>query len=416
MARAGSRQRRSRREWGVRLALATGTAVLGYGAVTHATAYKLRGTSPELAHVLAPYDGRITALLSEKLAGPQADAATRAQSDQVARQALAQDGLAVAAIATLGINAQIRGDTPAARRLFAHAQTLSRRDLRTRLWYIEDAVVRDNVPEVLRHYDIALRTSRLAPDLLFPVLGMASADPVVLRALVRTLAMRPVWTNNFIDYMAGSAATDGERRVDPGVSAQLFAALRRAGVSFAEGPPALVVNALATSGRLDEAWSLYATLRPGADRRVTRDRYFRAVRETPAVFDWMPANDASITTSIQRNGASGLFDFAAAPGVGGLLLRQMQLLPPGTYRVAGHSIGIDQPADALPYVALHCASGREIGRVTVPASREANGMFTGRFVIPDECPAQYLSVMARPSSSVSGLEGQLDQLWLEPVR
>lgn len=420
MRRPHASSRRSTRRWAVRVPLAVMAALLGYGALTHAMAYRLRGTDSARAHALAPYDGRITALLSERMSGAEADTATRAESDRMARRALRQDPTAVAALATLGINAQIRGDTPTARQLFAQAQSLSRRDLRTQLWYIEDAVGRGNVPEVLRHYDIALRTSRVAPDLLFPILGTASADPAVRAALVRTLATRPVWANGFIDYMAGAETGGGTSLAgggaDPSVAAQLFAALRRAGVPIAEGPPALVVNALAAARRFDQAWTLYATLRPGADRRMTRDQGFRAVRETPAVFDWVPANDTGITTSIQRNGDSGVFDFAAASGAGGLLLRQLQLLPAGAYRVAGHSSGIDQPADALPYVALHCVDGRELGRVTVPASNQANGKFAGRFIVPSGCPVQYLSLIAQPSQSVAGLQGQLDRLWLEPAQ
>ncbi|MFV3517295.1 hypothetical protein ACNJD8_22045, partial [Mycobacterium tuberculosis] len=108
------------------------------------------------AYSLSSHDGRIGALLSAALSSTEVDKATRERSDRIARQALVQDPTAVAAVATLGINAQLRGDTGPARRIFAYANQLSRRDLRTQLWAIEDAVSRNDIPGVLNNYDIAL--------------------------------------------------------------------------------------------------------------------------------------------------------------------------------------------------------------------------------------------------------------------
>ncbi|MDT9096849.1 hypothetical protein RSW32_26335, partial [Escherichia coli] len=76
-------------------------------------------------------------------------------------------------------NAQLHGDVGAARRLFAYGQRLSRRDNSTQLWAIEDAVARNDIPDVLRHYDVALRTSPNLADILYPVLASASADPAI---------------------------------------------------------------------------------------------------------------------------------------------------------------------------------------------------------------------------------------------
>lgn len=89
------------------------------------------------------------------------ETARRREADRLARLALRQDPTAVAALATLGLNAQIRGDTNSARRYFAYSDKLSRRSLTTRLWAIEDAVARDDIPAALRNYDVALRTSAI---------------------------------------------------------------------------------------------------------------------------------------------------------------------------------------------------------------------------------------------------------------
>jgi hypothetical protein len=193
-------------------------------------------------------------------------------------------------------------------------------------------------------------------------------------------------------------------------------ALRRTGVPIPQEVTAWVVAGLASRNLTDAAWSYYASVRPAADRRASRDFDFTADLTSPTPFDWTPVNDAGVTTSIQRDGKGGVFDFAASPSVGGPLLQQTQMLPPGEYRLLGRSIGIEQPERSRPYWALNCHDGRELGRVEMPNSAQANGVFGGRFSVPAGCPVQTLLLVARPSDSVSGVAGQIDQVRLYPDR
>src|SRR3546814_9998889 len=75
---------------------------------------------------------------------------------------------------------------------------------------IELAVARDDIPSALRHYDIALRTKKNAPDLLFPVLTSALTNPTIRTELVKTLGGRPKWSNDFISHAARSDADRSE--------------------------------------------------------------------------------------------------------------------------------------------------------------------------------------------------------------
>lgn len=409
MARRQSRlPRRSPKEWSVRIALALLAVVLGYFAVTHSLAQVLRTKAPEQAHRLAPYDGRITAYLSAKMSGPGATAEERAESDRLARLALQQDPTAVAAVATLGINAQLRGDTKAARRYFEYSDKLSRRDLRTRLWFIENAVAREDIPEALRHYDIALRTSRAAPDLLYPVLGSAISDATIRTELAKTLAAKPAWTEGFIGYVAGNG--------DAVSVARLFQDLHRANVVIPDPAQASVIGRLVAEENYSAAWSYYASVRPNADRRRSRDASFTANLTAPSPFDWAPlGGDAGISTVIQSGSQDGIFDFSAPAAVGGPLLQQLQLLPTGDYVIEGRTIDLDQAETARPYWVLICTNGRELGRVEVPNSSENGGVFRGRFTVNAGCPAQYLRLVARPSNAIGGLSGQIDEVQLRPA-
>ncbi len=406
MSRRHDPMRRSPREWAAHIVLAAGVAVLGGFGVTFSIAQAVVGRNPAFAYRLAPYDGRITAAYATSLSGVEATPQDHARAETLARIALLQNPTAVAAAATLGVNADMRGDTAAAQRFFAYGSVLSRRDLRTQLWNIEELVRRGDVPGALRQYDITLRVSPEMGDLLYPVLVAASSDPNIRTALVKTLAAKPVWADGFVNFLAA-------RGTEPQSNAVLFQGLRHAGVAVPAVAQASVVNALVGAGHIDAAWSYYATLRPGVDRRRSRDSGFTTNLEAPSSLDWEAVDDGIGLAAVIRD---GVFDFSAPASVGGAMLQQMQLLQPGKYRLAGRSIGIDQIPDAHPYWMLRCSDGRELGRVNVPNSTVANGNFSGTFVVPAGCLVQTLVLVARPSDAVTGLSGQIERVELAPIR
>lgn len=402
--------RRSLREWAIRISLAMAALAVGSFSISHTIAQVLVKNDSVLAHALAPWDGRITAALAASLAGPEATPADRRRGDALARQALRQDPTTVAAASTLGVNAQIRGDGETASRLFVYSEKLSRRDLQTQLWKIEEAVTRNDIRGALHHYDIALRAKGQSWALLFPILASASADAQVRGALVQTLTSKPLWTEYFVYNVASNPP-------DPKTASLLFLDLRRAGVPVSHAAHASAINALLGGGFAEEAWNHYATIRRGVDRRRSRDPRFVGAGENPTAFDWSPVNDGGVSGSIQRDNSGGVFDFSVPATIGGPLLQQLQMLPPGRYRITGHGNGIEQAAGSRPYWVLICRSdGRELARVTMPNSSVAGGKFDGQMVVPTGCPLQVLMLAARASDAVSGLAGQIDTVQLAPAQ
>lgn len=378
--------------------------MLGYHSVTFSLAQVLAKSDPARAHRLVSYDGRITARLAARISGGAATIADRRRGDVLAKLALRQDPMVVAAVSVLGVNAQVRGDAGAARRLFTYAEKLSRRDTATQLWAIEDAVGRGDVKAALRHYDTVLRVRPQLSELLYPILAGASAEPAIRAELIRTLVARPAWSGSFITYIAGSGP-------DPWATAGFLAGLHRAGVAVPDAARVSIVNALVAGNLFDQAWAYYAGIRPGVDRRRSRDPKFTARIEIPTLLDWTPISDAGATAVIE----GGILNFSAPASIGGPLLQQLQLLPPGTYRLSGHSSGIEQADNARPYWMLSCRNGRELGRVTIPNSGQASGNFLGTFTVPADCPAQLLTLVARPSEEVAGMSGQMDRVELVPT-
>src|SRR3546814_6478314 len=137
------------------------------------------------------------------------------------------------------------------------------------------------------HYDIALRTKKNAPDLLFPVLTSALTNPTIRTELVKTLCGRPKWSNDFISHAARSDA-------DPAASAAFFRGLQATSVPVPDASAVALINRLLAARLFDEAWAYYAAARPGSDQRQSRDPAFTSAIEARSAFDWTAVNGSGV--------------------------------------------------------------------------------------------------------------------------
>lgn len=397
----------SRGGWIGRGVVSLALLALAILSVSYSLAQVVARSNPDAARRLAPYDGKIVAKAAAAAVALDPRLAVDAGIADLARRALRREPMAVVAAATIGLNAEGRQDKRAARAWFNYANRLSRRHSQTQLWAIEDAVVRNDIPMALRQYDIALRTSPKLADVLFPVLVQANAGPDIQRHLAETLAARPLWGDGFATYMAANAD-------DLRPAAQLFTTLHDRGIAVPDAARVGILNALLRQDRPDNAWSYYAAITPGADRRYSRDPDFRTAR-VPSPFDWTTLDDQGISASFQHGPEGGLFDFSAPTGNGGTILQQLQVLPAGRYRLAGNGSGIDQPGRNGPYWVLRCANRRELGRVQTGGSGGKQGQFAGTFDVPRDCPVQSLEFVVPPPDAADGLSGQIHRVALSPT-
>lgn len=407
MPAANRLSRRSPASWAARASLAIGIGVLGWISCTHSLAMSVRTRNPVLAHKLAPAEGRVAGTFARHLLGADADTRTRAKAAGIAEAALRHDPTSVPAAATLGLHRQLSGDTAGARRWFGYSMRLSRRDLPTRLWALEEAVARNDIPDVLAHYDIALRTSRAAPALLFPILAGAISDESVRTPLTRKLLTRPAWAEQLVDHLAGSGT-------DPKSAALLFTALGRGGYPISEPAQTGLINMLVSRDLIEDAWRFYASRQRGVDRRRSRDPMFAKDARAATAFDWTVADEGGVTSAIQNTGGKGFLEFSAPPLLGGVAVRQLQVLPPGAYVLEGRSTGSDLPPDAKPFWTLSCRNGPELGRIPVSGASEA-GRFSGMLRVPEGCAAQMLVLTVPPTDAPSGSAGQITFLQLRPA-
>lgn len=386
--------------------LAVVVLVAAYFSLAHTLANVIVRAAPAKAHALASQDGRIAASAAVEAFYSAPTGGTDDPAALLARKALRRDPTAVDALNVLAMKAQLRGDTSGARDLFSYSLNLSRRDLGSRLWAIEEAVSRGDIKTALTNYDIALRTSPRAPDMLFPVLANAIDEARIRPILIDILASEPVWAEKFIDF----AATSGPK---PQATRLLFEEAAGRSIPIDDDARASVVNSLFAANNYRDAWDYYASFRDGATRDHSRDPEFTFAGETRTIFDWIALEHTTIVPG--SDGERGVADFSVPPTLGGPLLQQYILLPPGTYRLSGLSTGISQSDQTRPYWAVDCVDGPQLGQVPLPNSDEVGGQFEGNITVGGDCPAQVLRLIANPSNDIAGVSGQIVRATLAPV-
>lgn len=391
---------RTQKDWGRRIGLLVVAGLLGYWAIASSLAHTLVRIDPMRAHALMPSNGVIAAAYAQNEFTIRPSLEDDGEIANLARVALRSEPTAVEALSVLGFQAQLREEFQPSNRIFAYSDRLSRRQLRSRIWAIEQAVDRGDIQGALAQYDIALTTSSSAESMLFPVLGQAIAEPRVRSRLLKLLQDKPEWGASFVEYVARSGK-------NPVATMQFFREGQKTGLKVSEPAAANLINALVASGEVEPAWDYYKSLRPTARRSASRDPNFASSDPARTAFDWRPASDPAISASILQDGQSGVLDFAVPSSTRGIAASQMQLLPRGRYALRGQVKLLETAEGAQPYWSVTCADGRELARADVPSTVSGPAEFGTRFSVPQGCPTQELVLNIRSTDDIGGVAGQI---------
>lgn len=372
----------------------------------HSLASVVAKRNPELALRIAPGHAEAAGLVALRSMTATATAGDIARARRLAQSALRSEPLSAVAAGALGLANDRRGQTALARRQIAFSEQLSRRELVVQLWLIEDAVARDDIPGALRRYDTAMRTSRDALGILFPILIGAIDDPAIRAPLADILARRPSWSTQFVQQLAQSGTAFDSIN-------QLYRALRQRGAPVSDLTLATVTTRMVERGQVAGAWTLFQSYRPGADRRGLRNGSFDQPLADATPFDWSRGPESEIVVE-QRPAFDGPALYFETPmGVGGVAARQLLLLSPGAVSIRAMASDTAGLGDNLPYLRLACADGRrELGRQAFPSVGPEGQPFKLDAVVPRDCPAQWIEVVAQAADSLGGAAGYIDNVSL----
>lgn len=358
-------------------------------------AYVVRPADPGLALRIDPANAEVAASRAEQLL--RENPANRAEAEALARRALRRSPVSAAGARMIATTRDLAGDPVAARRLMAYSESLSRRDLPTQVWLIQDAVQHNDVAKALHHYDIALRSSDASKALLFPVLIKALGQPEVVRRLVDILIARPSWGPSFLQQAYNAQDLDG------------FAALLRGLDARGYGvPPDVLAGAearMVDAGRYEAAWQVYGTRHMHAARVGIRDPDFVRLGLSEGPFDWTILAGNGLSVEPRHVGGNDALAYRAATGASGVLARQLLVLPPGTFRLSGVVPDIAEGSPPI-LIRLRCAEN-EVPIVTITAG---SATFTQAFSVPQTCRAQWIDLVAEGGENPLGASGAISGL------
>lgn len=367
----------------------------------------LRRAAPATALRIAPYDAQAKAAEAVLILGGGEDGPQLERAGALARQALERDPTVVGAWRSLAIIAAVRGRAAEATKLMDFASQLSRRDMPTQLWLIEDNVRQNDVIGTLQHYDIVLRTSDSGLDLLLPNLVSSISHDELVGPVAELLATNPPWLPQFFSKFGESAPAHEN-------TAKVLELLRGSGftdpIPYAEVLPARLV----TLGEYKTASRVHAALLAGQlDTKSADDQFGRTPRITP--FDWDMVSEGDVRAEPQLQDGSGghtsLYVFGDQ-GQTGIGASKLFVLTPGIYQLLTDVRGAGGTAPERLTWTLQCAvSSRILAQMDVTPTAEGRRSHAAQVVVPaGDCPAQWLRLEMRAAEGPNPSEAWIDKL------
>ena len=301
-----------------------------------------------------------------------------------ALMALARDPINVVAVRTMGLFAAGRSALPQARALFKYAETLSRHDMPTQLWLIDDAVARNDLTEALQHFDRGLRTALWNTNgLLMERLSAASDDSAVRAALAPILRKRPSWRRTFlVKFIYDSVAPD---RTLPDLFGRID---MRADNADDASVLTMAISRLVELHQYAAATRLY----PGLAHDVLHNAGFEGENRFPPL-DWSLTDNGEITavTGETDDGNGQALQIQASGDQDALAAAQLIILKPGTYQLSAFAKTVTEGDAAIK---ISCATGFQRTQLLLDA--KLADRTSSAFSVPaTACDGQWIEIWIR---------------------
>lgn len=378
-------------------AAAAAVLLLSIGATVHTLALAIAYVDPVAAASLNPRDAAAQTAIATSLAAQEGQRALADEAAKHARRALMRDPTQIEAVEVLAALSERAGNEAATRQAFEYAAELTKRSFPTNMYFVREAALRNDTPEVFRRIDWILRTSTRGTDLLFPLMTQALSDEKSVGLIADRLAKPQPWANDFMVYA-----------FDRTTSAEAIETIARR-VWRAQGRPSdTVANhaifRLIELGAVEPAYDLYVDFKPGqGDQRGIRAGSF-TVASDRYPFDWEYFSNASSSGNRierARTGNSGLAVWAGPGTTNDTVARQLLRLLPGNYTISARTVFDDTSQYLVAEIVVQCLKGGG-SLLRMSLERERN---SGMLAVPAGCEGQWLSVVA--NSTGSGIDGNL---------
>lgn len=382
------------------------TAILAWFAFSNAVVNVTRIGNPSLALQFAYRDAGATAATVDETLANVKSISELLGTESAAKRSLIGQAVNARALRQLGVVAEAKGDIKSARALVTLAAKMSRHDVGSQIWLINDAVSRENAGSALTHFDTALRTTETSSITLLPILIAATEEPSLIEPLANILKVAPPWRYPFYVGL-----------IDKGPSAEnmlrLYSALARTpGAMNREGVRGMI-GRLIRDKFFTQAAEVYRNETSQNKRGAAHNGDFESDGDLQPL-DWAYGDGDGVRGIRVPKKAGSLQQFALYyvldSGKQGEIARQMVVLKPGRYQLSGvHNISDNDQLGSLTWQII-CADTN----VAVLNGSTTNPSLETRFVVPTSgCGAQWLILNARALDT--RVSGWVDNIALTPL-
>ncbi|MEJ0065383.1 MAG: hypothetical protein WDM85_07995, partial [Caulobacteraceae bacterium] len=350
---------------------------LGGQIVTQGVSDHLLASDPEQA-VLWRGDSAdaVAALARQRLIGSNRDGAAR-----LAGRALQLAPLNASALTTYGVAMDELGRQPQADRAMTVAGRLGWRDVVTQIWLFRRLLLAGDFEAALNHGDALMRRQNEVPKVLLAALTAAARDPRMVDPLARHMAQNPAWRAPFLvflSYYAQPPATD--------IARTLLAKLAGGPTPPTDEELAVYLRRLVGDQKFDQAASDWRQFTHGSGQNayVYDGDFERTPGDIP--FDWTFSSGVgwSVDVADAPGGGRGQalnvqYDGVSPPTP----VRQMLVMPPGTYRLGGRSYN-EGEADpkTLAWTVACATTGQVLANVATPPAKAQWSAFAVELNVP----------------------------------
>ena len=319
-----------------------------------------------------------------------------------ARRAILSDPISAQPISLLGRSQLYSAQAQEARKTFEVAAQLGWRDAMTQIYWLDQALQSGDIKVAAERLDALLRQNP-SDENKDRFLGIVSATPEGRAALANRLKAHPTWTETYVSDVSELPAYQLSQRVD---------VVLRAGKGVWDCPSSAVfVQRLIDTSMLREAQSVWHE-NCGASNSFVFDGGFDQLDTTRPTqgFDWQLSTrgDVDVRSVSDLSGQRSL-DLEVTGTRSMLVLRQLIVLPPGTYQLSWRTPDTPAAAARAIAVSLDCDEKLENAEPGTPDGT-AKDRYVMTFTVDAACPARKLAIWLAPRSPV-----HLDDVALHPL-
>lgn len=394
--------------------VAFASLLTAYASGSSAFANIASGSRPELAITQVFGVASAAGSLADRTLLNSPDAKGLSEAAKLAKASIDARPIDARSLRVLGMAADVQGRSKVALQLLNLSNRMSRRDIGTQIWLLENSIRRGDITDAMLRYDLVLRTSEAMWPNMFPILASALDSAEVRSALAPYVKASPVWMPPFLSF----AVLTGH---DPKSVARLIKQVGElpTGASYRVIESELLKR-LAAEGEYEELKGVFGSL-AGARSSVLHSAkvdVFSTNRRFEPI-SWHMSEQSGISAALESDASGRSLKIRAYSGSGqsGLVAEKLLFVPPGDYNFTSNSNSYAKSTNADAHWTIACLgpSGRTDIWKSANFGNSDLSVILQRVALPSNCAAYAVGLLMNGGDGQDGLEIGINAVDLKPI-